>query len=127
MKSKDRLINLQEFSTYEMEITENEKGFAGRIEGVVALVDKRIKKNALDPGATWMVRVIRKMDKYVIVSPLYRIRTPEENEYLLREKLAQIVKGKRPKKNKEKKNFQYKSKMEIERGVNNGKKYVGNN
>ena len=115
MKSKDRLMSLQEFSQHEMEIIRNEKGFSGRIEGVVALVDKRIKKNALDPGATWMVKVIRKMDKYVIVSPLYRIRTPEENEYLLREKLAQIVKKEGPKKTKQKKNFQYKSKAEIER------------
>lgn len=116
MKSKDRVIDLQEFSQHEMEITENEKGFSGRIEGVVALVDKRIKKNALDPGATWVVRIIRKMDKYVIVSLLYRIRTSEENEYLLREKLAQIVKTKGPKKTKQKTNYQYKSKLEIERG-----------
>lgn len=112
----DKLMELEEFSTHEMEIIKSEKGFSGRIQGVVALVDKKIKSNALDAGATWLVRITRKMDSYVIVSPLYRIRTPEENEQILKDKLSLITKKEFRKANKQKKSFQYKSKNEIERG-----------
>lgn len=78
-----------------------------RIEGIVAFIDDSVK-TFIAPGSTWMVRIVDVHEKHLIVEPIIKIRTPKQNDILLREKLQQFAK-KKEKQKKQKKVFQYMS------------------
>jgi predicted RNA-binding protein with TRAM domain len=82
-----------------------------RIRGMVCFLDNTVK-DFVTPCSTWMVQVVAIHDTCMIVKPLYKVRTPKENEVILKEKLA-LLKPVKTEKHKEVKGHQYMSFAEL--------------
>lgn len=102
---------------FTVDFIKNRKGGKpiARIEGMVALIDRR-DKSFVAPGSSWIVSVVEVKDTCLIIEPLTEVRTAKENFDLLDEKindLGEHFNKREPEHKKEKKNFKYKSKNEI--------------
>jgi hypothetical protein len=89
-----------------------------RIEGMVGFLDKSVK-DFVTPSSTWVVSVTRIAETFVLVKPLYKVRSPKENQVILQEKLDSLqskldsLRIPKLKKAMEKNGYQYKSFAEL--------------
>jgi len=110
MKKTEIVIN-DEFT---VDFIKNDRGGKPvcRIDGKVAFIDNSVR-SFVAPCSTWMVRVLTVSEKHLTVEPLVKVRTPKENEDLLKAKVAELKPAPKAKKQKVQKHFQYKTFQEL--------------
>lgn len=82
-----------------------------RIDGIVAFIDKNATSFVV-PCSTWIVRVISIHEKFLTVEPLIKVRTPKENQQILKNKINALKPAKKEK-TKVRNNYQYCSFQEL--------------
>lgn len=68
-----------------------------RVEGIVGFIYDDDIHPFCCPGSTWIVEVVKVKEKNVEVMLVDKVRSPRENERLLRQKLKEIAKQEREK------------------------------
>lgn len=107
-------IEIKVDDEFTVDFTKNLNGGSpvGRIEGMVAFIDKAVRSFVV-PNSTWIVRVVSVHDTFLTIEPLIRIRTVKDNEILIAAKVAALIPPKKER-TKTKKGYQYKTFAELQ-------------
>lgn len=100
---------------FTVDFMKNEKGGLPvcKVEGIVGFIGKG-NLSFVVPCSTWIVQVKQIEEKYLLVKPLIKVRSPKENELIFAEKLDALRGTKQPRK-REHKSFLYKSFQELKK------------